>query len=125
MEIFSIYVLCSVLLLSILAMNVSRVRMKEKIAYGDGGSKTLRGAIRSHANGLEFLLPFALLILALDTGNTDKGLVAFLAFNFIVIRIAHAWSMISMLFKLRQITAAVTYVFMIVGCGVLAKQLMG
>jgi len=116
MEIFNIYVLCSVLLLSILAMNVSRVRMKEQTAHGDGGSKTLRNAIRSHANGLEFLLPFALVILALDTGNTDKGLVAFLAFNF---------SMISVLFKLRQITAAATYLFMVVGCGMLARQLMG
>jgi len=124
MEIFNLYVLCSVLLLSILAMNVSRLRMQEKVANGDGGNKTLRGAIRSHANALEFLLPFALIILALDSGSTDRGLVAFLAFNFIFIRIAHAWSMISMLFKLRQITAGATYLFMIVGCGVLARQLL-
>lgn len=124
MDIFNIYVLCSVLLLAILATNVSRVRMKEKVAHGDGGSKNLSNAIRSHGNALEFLLPFALLILALDMGSTDKGLVAFLAFNFIFIRIAHAWSMISRLFKLRQITAAATYLFMVVGCGVLARQLL-
>lgn len=124
MTIFNIYVLCSVLLLAILAVNVSRVRIQEKIAHGDGGNKKLRNAIRSHGNALEFILPFALLVLALDMGNTDKGLVAFLAFNFIFIRVAHAWSMISFLFKLRQITAAATYLFMVIGCGVLARQLI-
>ena len=124
MVIFNIYVLCSVLLVSILAVNVSRVRMKEKVANGDGGNKELRNAIRSHGNTLEFIIPFALLILTLDMGSTDKGLVAFLAFNFIFIRIAYAYSMISFLFKLRQITAGATYLFMLIGCGVLARQLL-
>lgn len=124
MVIFNIYVLCSVLLVSILAVNVSRVRMKEKIANGDGGNKSLRNAIRSHGNTLEFVIPFALIILALDMGNTDKGLVAFLAFNFIFVRVAYAWSMISFLFKLRQITAGATYLFMLIACGVLARQLL-
>ena len=124
MVIFNIYVLCSVLLISILAVNVSRVRMKEKIANGDGGNKSLRNAIRSHGNTLEFVIPFALIILALDTGSTDKGLVAFLAFNFIFVRVAYAWSMISFLFKLRQITAGATYLFMLIACGVLARQLL-
>ncbi|OUS28858.1 hypothetical protein A9Q99_10765 [Gammaproteobacteria bacterium 45_16_T64] len=125
MVIFNLYVICCVLLLTILAMNVSRVRMTEKIGNGDGGSKTLRAAIRSHGNALEFVIPFALLVLALDLGDTDKGLVAFLAFNFILVRIAHAWSMIGLLFKLRQVTAAVTYLLMVLGCGVLARQLIG
>ena len=124
MVIFNIYVLCSVLLVSILAVNVSRVRMKEKIANGDGGNKSLRNAIRSHGNTLEFVIPFALIILALDMGSTDKGLVAFLAFNFIFVRVAYAWSMISFLFKLRQITAGATYLFMLIACGVLTRQLL-
>lgn len=125
MTIFTLYVIGSVLLLTILAMNVSRVRMREKIGNGDGGNNSLRAAIRAHGNALEFILPFALVVLALDLGTTEEGLVAFLAINFLVIRIAHAWGMIGRRFKLRQVTAAVTYLFMVLGCGVLARQLLG
>lgn len=50
------------LLVTLLAMNVSMLRMRHKVSLGDGGNKALTRAIRAHANALEHSLPFIFLL---------------------------------------------------------------
>jgi uncharacterized membrane protein YecN with MAPEG domain len=51
-------------LLTALSLNVSRLRLRHRVSYGDGGHHDLLVAVRLHGNGLEQALLFAVLALA-------------------------------------------------------------
>tara|TARA_R110001592_G_scaffold103298_2_gene291154 strand:- start:20617 stop:20916 length:300 start_codon:yes stop_codon:yes gene_type:complete len=90
--------------------------MKHKVANGDGDNKVIVKAIRAHMNSLEHILPFSLLLYALQSQSISEILFAVLAFGFLGIRLFHSYSMLSSKFKLRQITAASTYFFELSAC---------
>jgi len=113
---FNLYIGLSVLLIVMLAMNISRVRIKHKIANGDGGNKVIVKAIRAHMNSLEHILPFSLLLYVLQSQSISEILFAILAFGFLGIRLLHSYSLLYSKFKFRQITAASTYFFELSGC---------
>ena len=75
------------LLLTLLAMNVSRCRIKHRVGNGDGEVRELKQAIRAHGNAVEHSLVIA----------------------FTGVRVLHALSMLQARFKLRQLTAGGTY----------------
>src|SRR5262245_54425056 len=52
------------LLLVTLASRVSMLRMRHKVAFGDGGNPELMRAIRTHGNTAEYAPLFVLLVLA-------------------------------------------------------------
>jgi uncharacterized membrane protein YecN with MAPEG domain len=106
----------SVLLIVMLAMNISRLRIKHKIANGDGSNKAVVKAIRAHMNSLEHILPFTLLLYVLQTQAISELLFSILSFGFLGIRLLHSYSMLNSKFKTRQITAASTYIFELSGC---------
>ena len=97
------------LLLTLLAMNVSRCRIKHRVGNGDGEVRELKQAIRAHGNAVEHSLLFALLVLALCILGQGAGLSGFLVFAFTGVRVLHALSMLQARFKLRQLTAGGTY----------------
>ncbi|MFV1872105.1 MAG: MAPEG family protein [Oleiphilus sp.] len=113
---FNLFIGLSVLLIIMLAMNISRLRMKYKVANGDGNNKEINKAIRAHMNSLEHILPFSLLLYVLQTQMTSTVIFAILAFSFLCIRLLHSYSMLSSKFKLRQITAASTYFLELSAC---------
>ena len=53
------------LLLTALSLNVSRLRMRHRVSFGDGGHRDLMVAVRAHGNALEQSLLFGLLLLLL------------------------------------------------------------
>lgn len=106
----------AMLLTTLLAMNVSRVRMKEKIGVGDGGSKNLKIAMRAHMNSLEHTVPYGLILHALTYVDLSNTALSIFAFGFIITRCLQSYSMLASVFRLRQITAALTYLFQVVGC---------
>ena len=112
----NLFIGLSVLLIVILAMNISRLRMKYKVANGDGNNKEITKAIRAHMNSLEHILPFSLLLYVLQSQSISQIIFAILAFGFLSIRLLHTYSMLSSKFKLRQITAASTYFIELCGC---------
>ncbi len=116
MHTFYIFVALSVLLITMLAMNVSRLRMREQVANGDGGNKPLRKAIRAHMNTLEQVLPFALVLLALASLSLASAWLNLLAYGFLLVRVLHSYAMLASQFRLRQITAALSYIFQVVAC---------
>ena len=113
---FSLFVGLSVFLIVILAMNVSRLRMRERVANGDGGNKTLAKAIRAHMNAVEHVLPFALLLFVLRAQAAPGLFFAAMAYGFLAVRVLHAWSMLGSRFRLRQFAAGATYLLELVGC---------
>tara|TARA_R110002072_G_scaffold271474_2_gene431467 strand:- start:8184 stop:8513 length:330 start_codon:yes stop_codon:yes gene_type:complete len=92
-----------------LAMNISRLRIKHQVANGHGDKKEITKAIRAHMNSLEHILPFSLLLYVLQSQLTSDIIFAILAFGFLSIRVLHTYSMLSSKFKLRQLTAGSTY----------------
>lgn len=113
---FNLFVGLSVLLIVLLAMDVSRLRMREKVANGDGGNKQVAKAIRAHMNAVEHVLPFALLLYVLQSQSVSTQFFAGLAFGFLAIRVLHAYSMLGSKFRLRQLSAGATYLLELVGC---------
>ena len=113
---FYLYVAFGVLLITFLAANVSRVRMQEKIAHGDGDSKRLKTAIRAHMNSLEQMLPYGFVVLVLASQGSSTGLMAVMVFGFLVTRLCFAYGFMNRKFKVRQITAGLSYLFQLAGC---------
>ncbi|WP_374658135.1 MAPEG family protein [Inhella sp.] len=53
------------LLLTGLSLQISRLRLRHRVSFGDGGHKDLLAAMRAHGNALEQCSVFGLLALAL------------------------------------------------------------
>ncbi len=112
---FSFFVAVNGLILVALAANVSILRLKNKVSYGDGGNKPLLKAIRTHANGMEQVPIFALLLLGLEYTNLNPVYLAALAIVFTVARVFHAAGMLYSIRILRQMGAGATYLLQIAG----------
>lgn len=90
--------------LTALSLNVSRLRLKHKVSFGDGGNKALGVAIRAHGNTLEQALLFAVLALALElrpAGSPDWMLWPIGVF--LVARVLHTLAIFRRLLPLRQL----------------------
>ena len=105
----SVFVFANTLLAALLALNVSRVRIREKIPHGDGGNVSLKKAIRAHGNGVEHLIVVGLQVLALDLARAPSSALATLVIVFTGSRLLHAFSMLDSRFRLRQVSALGTY----------------
>jgi len=107
---FVIFVAANSTILLLLTLNVSRLRIKQKVSWGDGGNKELMKAIRVHANGTEQVPIYSLIILALTFLNASNVLLLSLVVVFTASRIIHAYGMLYKKPLLRQVGAAITYV---------------
>lgn len=121
---FNAFVAFNVLLLTLLGINVSRVRVREQVANGDGDKPALRQAIRAHANGIENVTLFGLVLLALSVSRVPAAGMATLVILFSLARLLHAHGMLARNFTFRRIGAALTFtlelaaVALLVACGV-------
>lgn len=123
---FNLFVFLNVLLLTILAVNISRLRIAERVPNGDGDNVRLKKAIRAHGNGVEHVVVFALMILALDSSQTPSTLMAALVWGFALGRVAHAAGMLGSVFNLRRLGAVTTYVLELIALvGVLRYSILG
>ena len=120
---FKFYVFFNVLILTMLALNVSKVRNEEKVPNGDGGKVSLKKAIRSHANGVEHVMAFGLLILAL-AADTSPVILATLVIGFTISRVVHAAGMLNTSAMLRVSAASVTYLAEVAGLVILGSSLI-
>jgi uncharacterized membrane protein YecN with MAPEG domain len=78
-------------LITALSLQVSRLRLKHRVSWGDGGHRDLLVAMRAHGNTLEQTALYGLLALAyaaLPGARVD--LVAGLATAFVLARLVHA-----------------------------------
>lgn len=123
---FNLFVFLNVLMLTMLALNISRLRIAERVPNGDGDNVRLKKAIRAHGNGVEHVVVFALVILALDSSRAPSMLMAMLVVGFTLGRLVHAAGMLGSLFNARRLGAVATYLFELAGLlGVLRYGVMG
>lgn len=112
----------SALLLIGLSLNVSRLRLRYKSSYGDGGHKDLQIAVRAHGNTLEQSLLFAVLLLALEARQeAASGIVSMLGAGFLLARMLYVVAVFRRWVLLRQATHVATLVTQLVALVVLLK----
>lgn len=85
-------VLCALLIFG-LGLRVSLLRQKLRIALGDGGNPQVLGAIRAHANAVEYAPIFLVLSLCFEAyAGSSVGLIV-LDTAFVVARLLAAWGL--------------------------------
>ena len=96
---------CAVLaiLLTGLSLQVSRLRIRHRQSFGDGGHKDLMLAMRAHGNTLEQSLLFGLLMLLMELTQPAWVALAAVGAVFVVARLMHAVAIFQRLLLLRQI----------------------
>ncbi len=116
---FNLYVVLNAGLLTLLACNVSRHRIHEQVANGDGGKVVLKKAIRAHGNSVEHVAIFGLIVLALTTTPLPASALGFLVLGFSFARLSHAWGMLGPQFSARRIGAGLTFLLELVAVALL------
>lgn len=106
---FTLFVAANSLLLLLLTINVSRLRIKNKISLGDGGNTDLNKAIRVHANGTEQAPVYGLILLSLVYAGASNTVLMLLVISFTLSRVIHAYGMLCKSPISRRMGAAVTY----------------
>ena len=107
---YSLYIAAILALLLIgLSLNISRLRMRHQMAFGDGGKPDLIKAVRAHGNSLEQSVLFiVLLYLGEATGQIGGPLTAALGFAFIMLRLLYCTGLFARILLLRQASHALT-----------------
>ncbi len=113
MENFYLLVSLGSLLIVTLAINVSRLRYKERIAHGDRNNKKLRNAIIAHLNTIEQVIPYCLIIFVLVSQGTNDTMISFLVISFIVIRTVYAVAITTFVFRAWQLSSGFSYLLTI------------
>ena len=90
MHVTGIYAALGALLLLVLAVRISLVRRRARVALGDGGNNELVRRVRAHANAAEYLPVALLLLLLLDLGQTPPLWLHVFGVVLIVGRVLHA-----------------------------------
>lgn len=107
---YSLYTaaLLSLLLIG-LSLNVSRLRLRHRVSFGDSGNPALVAAIRAHGNSLEQSLLFIVLLFLLESHGAAGSLwVPGLALAFVVLRLLYCAALFGRGLLLRQVSHALT-----------------
>jgi uncharacterized membrane protein YecN with MAPEG domain len=113
MQYFYLLVGFGSLLIVMLAINVSRLRYKERISHGHRDNKPLRNAIIAHTNAIEHIVPFCLIVFVLISQNTSPTIIKILVISFIVMRLIHAIGINMFIFRAWQISSGFSYLLTI------------
>jgi uncharacterized membrane protein YecN with MAPEG domain len=106
--------------LTALSLNVSRLRLRHKVSFGDGGHKDLMVAMRVHGNALEQSLLLGVLLLALQAQpGGSAALVSWLGLAFLLARVLHALAAFRRWLPLRQMAHVSSLVVQLVAAGAL------
>lgn len=96
------------LLLTALSLNISRLRVRYRVSFGDGGHKDLLVAVRAHGNALEQSILFGLLLLVLELHRPGAQALVWIAAVFVGARVLHCTAMYSRKLLLRQVAHTVS-----------------
>lgn len=111
------------LLLTGLSLNVSRLRLRYRVSFGDGGQPALLAAMRAHGNALEQTTLFGLLALAGATlFPTDPLLLGVSCVAFSLARVVHVMAVFSRRLRLRQAAHVATVLTQLLLAGGVARE---
>ncbi len=98
------------LLILVLALRVSLLRNRHRIALGDGGNPELMRAIRAHANTIEFVPIFVILALCYELQAGASAALTTLVGVFLLARLSFAIGLsLAPIHPLRRIGAGLSY----------------
>ena len=110
------------ILLTLLSLNVSRLRLKYGVSYGADGHRELTVAIRAHGNALEQSLLFAVLMLAVQNQPTgEAALPAWLGAVFVLARVVHPVAMFQRWLRMRQLAHVTSLLAQLTAAGMLLR----
>jgi uncharacterized protein len=92
-SITSAYLAVLALLYTILAVQVGRLRMRDRAAFGDDGSLALRSAIRAHGNFIEYVPIVTLMVAMLEMSGLGATWVHLLMGGLLLSRLLHPLGM--------------------------------
>lgn len=113
---YSVYVaaLLSLLLIG-LSLNISRLRLRHRVSFGDAGNPALTAAIRAHGNSLEQSLLFICLLYFLESaGGLAATWIIGLGAAFIGLRLLYCAALFGRRMRLRQLSHALTMLLLLV-----------
>lgn len=96
------------LLICLLSLKVIKQRRKNKVSLGDGDVDDLRIAIAAHANAIEYIPIFLLLLFALEYNQASLALVHVFGLAFLIGRVLHAYGILTARFKYRVLGMQIT-----------------
>ena len=109
------------LLLTALSLHVSRLRLRYRQTWGDGGHKDLATAIRTHGNTLEQSMLFGLLLLAhAQLPSAPLGALALACAAFVLARLLYCVGAFTRRLAWRQAAHAITLLAQLTATALLA-----
>ena len=87
------YLALLALLYTVLAVQVGRLRQRDRAAFGDNGSLELRSAIRAHANFIEYVPIITLMVAMLEMSGLAAMRVHLLMGALLISRLLHPLGM--------------------------------
>lgn len=100
---------CALLVIG-LALRVSSLRLRHRIALGDGGNVQLLRAIRVHANTVEYVPLFLLLSLCYELYAGANLFLVLLDAGFVLGRVSFAWGLsVASIHPARRLGAVLSY----------------
>ena len=92
-SITSAYLALLALLYTVLAVQVGRLRQRDRATFGDNGSLQLRSAIRAHANFIEYVPIITLMVAMLEMSGLAASWVHLLMGALLISRLLHPLGM--------------------------------
>lgn len=92
-----------------LSIQVSRLRLRHRVSFGDGGHKDLLLAVRAHGNTLEQSTLFGLLALAAaNLPSPPTAVLSGARAAFVIAHLVHAWALFARRLTMRQAAHALS-----------------
>lgn len=87
------YLAVLALIYAVLALQVARLRRSNLVLFGDADNRSLRSAIRVHANFIEYVPIITLLVALLEMSGTPASRIHFLMGGLLLARLLHPLGM--------------------------------
>ena len=121
-SITAIYLAVLALLYAALAIQVARLRQRDRAAFGDNGSVELRTAIRVHANFIEYVPIITLMVAFLEMSGLPAMRVHLLMGALLLSRLLHPLGMgaksNSLRFRIGRAGGITITFFVLISCAV-------
>ncbi|MCV9880326.1 MAPEG family protein [Brenneria izbisi] len=109
----ALYVVLGALLLIKLSLDVVKLRMQYRVAYGDGGFYELQTAIRVHGNAVEYIPIGAILLVLMEMNGAIVAMIHICGLSLIIGRLLHYHGLRHREFRWRRTGMMATYVSLV------------
>ncbi|WP_192456712.1 MAPEG family protein [Musicola keenii] len=109
----ALYVVLGAILLIKLSIDVVKLRMQYRVAYGDGGFYELQTAIRVHGNAVEYIPIGAIMLVLMEMNGALNAMVHLCGILLMLGRLCHYYGLRHREFGWRRSGMSATYVSLV------------